>query len=244
MTFSIQSYFVRILNQRMEALVLSYLGLITLQTRTKLNKSLKTSLIVVKYKYCLKIRPDQLTTKRLLCKMQIQQIQSCLFNYVHVTHKSFETFAKFLGQPLFKKICFRKSNLVCKKGHCFALHFQLQMTGQHVDHLKISEGLEQDGQFCNQFYLQQTRKSLANVGPKGELTRTPSTFLQSFPLKIRYDSFVARDKSSLKSIFDNTRPRIPFLPYPGSIHLQTRARLKKSLKTSLIVVKCKQCLKI
>ena len=39
-------------------LVLLYLGSISLQTKTKLKKSLKTFLIVVSCKLCLRIRPD------------------------------------------------------------------------------------------------------------------------------------------------------------------------------------------
>ena len=39
-------------------LVLSYLGSISLETMTKLKKSLRTSLIVVNLKQYLKIRPD------------------------------------------------------------------------------------------------------------------------------------------------------------------------------------------
>ena len=39
-------------------MVLSYLGSISSQNRTKLTKLLKKSLIVVNCKYCLKISPD------------------------------------------------------------------------------------------------------------------------------------------------------------------------------------------
>ena len=39
------------------------------------------------------------------------------------------------------------------------------------------------------------------------------------------------------------KPFILVLPYLGSVSLQTRHQLKKSLKTSLIVAKCKQCYK-
>ena len=35
------------------------------------------------------------------------------------------------------------------------------------------------------------------------------------------------------------KPLALFLPYLGSIYLQTRTKLKKSLKTFLIVVSCK-----
>ena len=45
------------------------------------------------------------------------------------------------------------------------------------------------------------KKALANVGPKGEPIETPSTSLQSFPLKVKQDFFVARDKSFLNSSF-------------------------------------------
>ena len=55
---------------------------------------------------------------------------------------------------------------------------------------------------CNKFFSKCTRKALANVGPKGEPIATPSSCLKSFQLKIKSDSFVARDKSSLNSIFD------------------------------------------
>ena len=40
------------------ALIFTYLDSISLQTRTKLKKSLKTFLIIVNCKKCLKIRPD------------------------------------------------------------------------------------------------------------------------------------------------------------------------------------------
>ena len=54
------------------------------------------------------------------------------------------------------------------------------------------EGLKSGGQFCNQFFSKYTRKPL----------KTPSACFYSFPLKIKQDSFVASDKSSLNSIFD------------------------------------------
>ena len=40
------------------------------------------------------------------------------------------------------------------------------------------------------------------------------------------------------------KPLVLVLPYLRSISLQTRTKLKKSLKTSLIVLNCKQCLRI
>ena len=40
---------------------------------------------------------------------------------------------------------------------------------------------------------------LTNVGPKTGLCATPSVCLQSFPLKMKCESRVARDKSSLNS---------------------------------------------
>ena len=43
-------------------LVLPYLGSISLPTKTKLTKSLRTFLIVINFKWFLKIRPDQETT--------------------------------------------------------------------------------------------------------------------------------------------------------------------------------------
>ena len=43
-------------------LVHSYLGSVLVHTRNKLKKSLKTSSVILKCKYCLKIRPDAVTT--------------------------------------------------------------------------------------------------------------------------------------------------------------------------------------
>ena len=40
------------------------------------------------------------------------------------------------------------------------------------------------------------------------------------------------------------KPLVPVLQYPGPISLQTRTKLKKSLKTFLVVVNCKYCLRI
>ena len=40
------------------------------------------------------------------------------------------------------------------------------------------------------------------------------------------------------------KPLVLFLPYLGSIYLQTRTKLKKSLKAFLIVLSCKKYLRI
>ena len=70
-------------------LVFPYLGLISLQTRTKLKKPLKTSLIDVNCKQCLKIRPDQVT--RFISKIKFPKF-SHLVSFINISVGSAESY--------------------------------------------------------------------------------------------------------------------------------------------------------
>ena len=64
------------------------------------------------------------------------------------------------------------------------------------------------------------RKALARAGANGDLIATPSICLYKIPLKMKYDSLVAKDNNSLN--LDLFKPSTPsFWSYIDSVQILT-----------------------